>query len=252
MLRIRTNNLMNVELEGWLIESCENILEYYEMQQPSIATGVRALLSSSSSRDLRHLFRHNHFGALATLAQTKCEFSGGSLLGNIAQAFDSKMDAIKVHVLNGRKVLINDLGGYCFFEGDYEIVENPQKFIDYYIGKNTKYINLENDPFLEVYTHKNIPDKDFSWVLNMHECDIDDFKRIFTEFKENGGVGIWQYTTGMDVAQMHTFMIAGLEVGLTEYIFNFNAGIDERIEEFCEVYEKLDHINFTYKEVGVC
>lgn len=134
------------------------------------------------------------------------------------------MESIKKHILNNRIVLVNDLGGYCFIDGDYEEIEKPNKFIDYYISDNAHYINLENDPVLEPYTQKHIG-KDYSFILNMHECDIDDFKRIFTEFQAKGGKGIWQYTTGMDVAQMHVFMIAALEVGLTEFVFKFNADL---------------------------
>ncbi len=247
MKRIKTNNLMDIETEGWLIESLTDVLEYYAFCQPTISTGVRSLLKSTNSRDLRHLFRANHFGALARMAEVKCEFQGGSLLANIGVVFDQKMESIKKHILDGRKVIINDVGGYCFFNGEYTEVDIPEKFIDYKIMPNSKLINLENDPFLELYTQQNIPDKNYSFVLNIHECDIDDFKRIFTEFKEGGGVGIWQYTTGMDVDQMHVYMIAGLEVGLTEFHFKFNAGWDERLEEFCDFYSKLTHINFTYE-----
>ena len=247
MIRVKVLNQMNMETEGWLIDSCEHILEYYEHCQPSISTGVRALLTNSNAKDLRHLFRKNHFGALATMAQYRCEFQGGSLIGNISAVFEQKMDSIRKFVLDGKKIVVNDLGGYCFFDGEYEVVEIPEKFIDYRISKNTKFINLENDPFLERYTEVNIPDKNFSYILNMHECDVNDFKRIFTEFRENGGIGIWQYTTGMDVDQMHLFMIAGIDVGLTEFVFNFNAGMTEYLEEFCDVYKELTHIKFSYK-----
>lgn len=249
MKRIKTHgNAYGLEYEGWLIEDEKDIIEYFAMIEPNFRKGVQALLKTHVSPDRwDHLARADSFGNLLIHAINKCNISGGSILLTLGTALDQKIAMFKKYIILGKKIIVNDLGGFCFLEDTYNIVNEYQKKIEYYISKEPKYINLENDPILEDYTCSHVPN--CSYILNTFSLSEKELKNVLIEFKEKGGVGIWQYTTGTDIEQLYLFMKLGLEVGLTEYIFHFNSGLNDGLIEFINNFKDTDGIKFEYKEV---
>lgn len=249
MKRIKTHgNAYGLEYEGWLIETLEDIVEYVAMIDPNFRKGIKSLLKTKVTPDRwDHLIRLDAFGGLLAYAFTKCNMSGGNILMSIGSALDVKITNFKKHILLGRKIIVNDIGGYCFLHDEYEVVEHHKKKIEYYIGTG-KYINLENDPILEDYTCEHVPN--CSYILNTYSLTEDELKNVLIEFKENGGIGIWQYTTGTDIEQLYLFMKLGLEIGLTEYIFNFNSGLNDGLIEFINDFKDTNGIKFVYNGVN--
>lgn len=61
---------LTIDYEGWIIETAQDFLAYYAYCEPTIRTGVQSILKAcdASPDGLRHLFRRNHFGAIANMA----------------------------------------------------------------------------------------------------------------------------------------------------------------------------------------
>ena len=84
-------------------------------------------------------------------------------------------------------------------------------------------------------------------------------KDAFEKFKEAGGQIVYVYTTGRDNAQMYKYSELAIQAGLTNFAFQFSAGIDDEIIKFIEwlknratvkVYEiKNDYSKVSEKEI---
>ncbi len=242
------------ELEGWLIQDMQDLTDYVEFMQPEIGNGIRRLIRSNASVDrFDHMVTPDEFGGLLAHAFQLAEMKGGNPLLKIGFLFEDKIKNFAMYLARGEKIIVNDVGGFCFVD-TYTEIEAPKRELHEVINDDTLYINLENDPTLEVYTHKNLfeLDPNFSYVTEMSRITYKEFVGIFTEFKNKGGIGIWQYTTGMDVDQMDTFMRAALQVGLTHFVFNFNMGINWALKEFINRWQNANGVvSFIVNDVQV-
>lgn len=143
-------------------------------------------------------------------------------------------------LLSKGAVFMNCNGGLCTLDGHIEVVStesfdsfpNPPK---YYIQKGSKVINLENDFELESeardYMNKNF-DRNYSYISDMKTYTDKDFKKVFSEFREQGGEVVYVYTTGIDYQQMYEYSRHCLDAGLKDFRFHFNSGIGKDIEDF--------------------
>lgn len=253
MLRIKFEKV-NLKYEGWLISNLGDLFDYKEMTDSTFVNGIKSLIKTDVPVDRwDHLTYKNEFGNLLKHSLIKCETHGGSPLLTIGEVYDEKLRNMGNHILNGNRLLVNDLGGYCFVDCEYEKVDYYKKKIHSVINENTTWINFENDPVLKAYTNEflgNI-DKNFSYVTETYSISKDELIDVLIEFKNKGGQGIWQYTTGINIDQLYMFIDSGIEVGLKNFVVNFNSGNNNSIQKLIDYYsDPANAIDFKYNFVN--
>jgi len=146
-------------------------------------------------------------------------------------------------------VFMNKNGGFCptmnknkdgELEDYLEIVEEKEfesfdHQVRYYMRKNTKYLNLENDWELERDAVKWLETKDrnFSYITELSTLTLDwQLPKLIKEFIDNGGTHIYVYTTGQNYKQMYDYSKTAIKAGIENFVFDFNSGMDEHINEF--------------------
>ena len=166
---------------------------------------------------------------------------------------DQKIKNMLDSVQAGETLLVNSVGGYCpFTEGYHKIIEESEYVAirkrTYVINKNTKYINLENDPELEEHTIKYLTsiDPNYSYICELRNYNIEELVEIFKDFQDNGGDTVYVYTTGMDVPQMYDYTEAIVQSGIKKVEFEFNAGYDMEHDGIIEDL-KINNINVDVK-----
>lgn len=243
----------NMNYSGWLVSSLQELEEYREMTDKMFTKGVHSLIKSHEPIERwDHIAYKSEFGNLLMHALSSARAKGKSPMIELANIYDRKLMSMLDLITKGYKLLINDVGGYCYITHDnYKVVDNYVKKKYYYIRSNTKFINLENDPFLESYTMDNLSnlDKNYSYILDTQSLIKEELKSILIEFKSKGGSGIWQYTTAMAIEQLYMYIDTGIEVGLTDFVINFNSGKNIDIDELILMYEANQNINFSYSFV---
>lgn len=232
-----------------ILLTVEDVYRYFDAIEPEFQNGIKSLIKTSETMERwGHLIRHNNFGSLLAMASAKTYINGGNTLLELAKVYDLKMFNMITYIISGKRIMVNDVGGYCFINHNsiIEYIDEPVRKIDYYISEHASYINLENDPILEDYTVRNFPDRSrISYIFNSFSLTQDELSCILQEFKSKGGYGIWQYTTAMDIDQLYMYINTGISVGLTDFIINFNAGTNKDIEDLIEFYKNLHgSINF--------
>lgn len=234
-----------------LLDDLSDLSEYFTSIEPEFRSGILTLLKTREPMERwGHLARRTTFGNILNHAAARVDVNGGNTLFEIAKLYDSKFATMANFILNGRRIMVNKFGGYCFVadEADVTYIPQPEKHIDYYIAQNNaKYINLENDSVLETYTLKHCRDGNISYVMNAFTLTRPELKKILQEFKDVGGIGIWQYTTAMDIDQLYMFINTGIDVGLSEFIINFNSGTNDDIDELIKKYQSNETIKFEAK-----
>ena len=248
MNRIKIN-MNNLKYEGWLLGSISDLEDYRESTDKLFKKGVQAIISNHIPIErYDHIANKTEFGGILLTASHKAAFECASPLIELGKMYDRKTRNMYEMIQKGHKLIINDIGGYCTItHDDYEIVKKYEKEKHFFVNTNTRYINIENDPWLEKYTtdHLTRLDKNYSHITQARNLDKNDLMEIFTKFKANGGIGIWQYTTAMDIKQLYMFINIGIESGLTEFIVNFNNGRNIDIDELIIYYKSIPTINFT-------
>ncbi len=243
----------NLNYEGWLASNLSELESYREMSDKRFTKGIHFLFKSHEAIERwDHVAYKSEFGALLKASTAKSALLGLSPLHELAKIYDEKMWSMANMIIKGYKLLINDVGGYCYItHDDYEVITEYTKKKYYKINDCTKWINLENDPHLEKYTQDILGsvDRNYSFILNTHDLLKSEIEEILTEFKNKGGTGIWQYTTAMDIEQLYMFIDTGIEVGLVNFEINFNAGSNMDIRELIAHYENNENINFKYNFV---
>lgn len=238
--------LRNVTIQGryiegtWLLlENFSELTEYMEFTSGRVVAQITRLLKSKVGPE-----RWDH---MITALQKVAFWQRLSCIArHMAKAHCLKwMVSFSKSILNmadkiakGQKLLVNPLGGYCSM-GDDVVILSETAFetafqLTYTINKNTQYINLENDPELEERTRQYLGERDpnYSHILNLHKFSKKDLVSVFTEFKENGGSIVHVYTTGTNVPQMYEYFEAAKEAGLNDFVFEFNSGTENGIDDF--------------------
>jgi len=162
-----------------------------------------------------------------------------------------KLERIREWIRDGYVIIANQRGEYfpIFDVMGIEIVEikeytfNKSQYVN--IKENTKIINLENDLYLEQVAINFMRERDpnYSTIRKLKKFNFLELCDIFERFKENGGEVAYIYTTGIDTEQMYEYTNALIVAGVKTVIFQFNVGIDNRIQIF------LDTIHFCDIEV---
>jgi len=162
-----------------------------------------------------------------------------------------KIIAGMIRSIARHEIFINSEGGYRHFNFSDEIeilseedVDSFERTTKHYIRKNTKFINFENDWELERSAVNRLEalDKNFSYITELRLISKQEFSRILDKFKENGGDSVYVYTTGMDVKQMYQYSTDCLKKRISNFVFEFNSGLDDEITEFLEWLAKRANV----------
>lgn len=232
-------------IEGILIEDHLDFLEYCKFAEKEIELGIRAVFNSSEPMERwDHICRDpSTFSAMFSLSFTKAKMEGGNPLLKLDDVINQKYRAMINCLLKGQSILVNKVGGWFPFGKEVNMIRiEPFEYkpeLHYYIpkkskDKQTKYINIENDPELEEYTYKHLRklDPNFSNIRNAIHWRREDFLKVLKEFKQQGGKGLWIYTTGLDVDQMYRYTQAAIDVGIDEFIFIFKGEETQELFDF--------------------
>lgn len=231
--------------EGIILESMEDIKHLQKMLDKAETGVINKCVKSGESPS-----RYDHviYGmrpiekAIASLANVYSISKENNMLYNLPHASIAFLNTAMSIVLRGEKVFMNKNGGMTPMD-TLEIIEEEEideiydGYIKYYIGKNSKVINLENDFQLERtardYMRGSFKNS-YSYILELSTIGEIMLKNIFKKFKEQGGEVVYVYTTGQNVQQMYDYSKTALEVGLNNFIFDFNVGTNEEINKFVE------------------
>lgn len=237
---------------SWLLLSTiEELNQYAAHTSESVSKLLCGLIKDKIPVDRwDHCITQDSAGSLLTATLIKCQFQGLSPALEIDNVMFKKFLNMAKYIQNGRKLLINSLGGYCpapedatfEFEEDIDLSFKPT----YVVNDNTTYINLENDKSLEDNAKNYLisKDKNYSYVLNLSCHTEDQLKAIFEEFVSKGGTTVYVYTTGLKVQQMYDYFNTAKSTGINQFEFVFNSGINENIQEFLDYADKNALVKF--------
>lgn len=245
--------MMNLKYEGWLIANLNDLESYREMTDSTFNKNKHTLLRDYLPIErFDHIAYNSQYGNILKHVLNSTPGEDESHLTILSKMYDKKLRKMSELVSKGHKLIISYIGSYCtLLHDNYQIIDNYKKKITYEITTNTKWINLENDPYLESYTITNLSniDRNYSYILESCNLDKSELTNILTEFKQQGGCGIWQYTTAMYIDQLYMYINTGIEVGLTNFEINFNAGRNMDIDSLINFYESNEKIKFNYNFV---
>lgn len=230
--------------DGVLFETLNDaLLVRKELDKAEHGVMVKFVKSKESDDRIGHIV--NGFQPLeksiATLAMTYGATTNTKAIYNLGRSANVYMDTLISMLGNGRTVFMNPAGGLCPVQGTLKILESEDIEVfpteaKYYIGKNSKVINLENDFELENeatdYMRTNF--KSYSYIKDMKVLTDTQFLNIFNEFVAQGGDTVYVYTTGVDYEQMYEYSRYALQSGLKNFIFDFNSGIGKDINRFID------------------
>lgn len=203
-----------------------------------------------------HRWDHIHIKSIAGVtfnaAVLKCGISGGAPLIEYSSMFDERLRDFVRLVMDNKKLVINDNGGWFDFEDESIIIKSwEHKFEEMWshkITEGTHIICLENDPQLEETAIEFLDDADpnYSYITNLRSYSDPMLRKAFNQFisacdKSVSQPTVYVYTTGMDVEQMRFYTSIAIECGIKDFIFDFNSGVTSRIEDF--IFEFKNKVN---------
>lgn len=225
---------------SWLlVSSVEELTKYMENTSNKVSKLLCELIKSNIPVDRwDHCITKDSAGSILMGTLLHCQFKGESPVLSVDKVMLEKFSNMLKYILDGEKVLINSLGGYCTapddatftFEEEVDLSFKPT----YVINDNTKYINLENDSELEEHSKKYLNDKDnnYSYITNLSSHSKEQLEAIFKEFVSKGGTTVYVFTTGLKVQQMYEYFNAAKVSGLVNFEFEFNSDITTGISDF--------------------
>lgn len=238
--------------EGYIIESeldLDKLMDYTKRSGEKVAE--RMVKTDLPVSKFDHLSGGTGLqDGITNLSVIRSKLTGRNPLYGIDDAVSDYLRTATKLLHEGYKVFVNEVGGMTpvdekileiISEVDVEEIEvnKPKPLLRKY--GQPKSINLENDPELERvavdYMKDILKDRgrwgDYFWaVTELRDYSHSDLVDIFDKFQEKGGYIVYVYTTGMDVQQMYDYSSAAIESGLDYFIFDFNQGINEDIQEF--------------------
>lgn len=234
-----------------LVNNLDDLIEYNDMLTEKVAESTARLLKSNVEWD-----RYDHFAnledigdlTLFTSYQT-CRITGGSPLFEVNNHIKEKMRTMVKYLDQGETVLINDKGGFCPYDPKTSnwiitLVDGPAVVVNVFTNVNPSLMNLENDADIEDRTKEYFKENklELSYIKRLRKFDLAKLTEIFKKFREDGGYGLYVYTTGMDIPQMYEYCQAAVDAGLTEIKFEFSAGKEDAHEKLMQVFDS--YINF--------
>lgn len=254
MKRITVKTIFDEVGEYLMIDTPETLSEYNALLEQTTTDKISSVLASKVAPDRwDHMCGDSLGGSLLAAGWSQAYVEGNSnpLLNMVAHALQNT-SVFTTAIANGETILVNDKGGYCYYDPNYHTIIDSSDNItptNYFIPKNTKYINLENDAELELKAIKYLDDVDpnYSYITHLASFDIPQLIEIFTLFKQAGGEVVYVYTTGINVSQMFDYTEAAISAGLLRFEFEFNAGMDDAIQEFLDDFDSNTAISLDWK-----
>jgi len=246
MKQVTVEDKFGQTIDYMMISSPDDFAEYAESLGRDVEKTCARLINSDVPPDRwDHMIRRNGADSVVGLGIYRAKLFGGSIFPLITDSMAEKLLNMSRSLDEGEILLVNEVGGYCTYKDDYHTILTEGEYLvpdTYTIKKNTKYINLENDPDLEQHTidYLNKVDENFSFVLNLREYPYARLTNVFKEFMENGGDTVYVYTTGLDVPQMLDYSAAIIDSGLKKVVFEFNCGKNDRHDGVIEHLEFND------------
>lgn len=222
MKQVLVETTLAQKIPYMLIENFDDLAEYSE----TLGRGVDRTISRLMRSDVKierwdHMIGKNDPDGVMGGAIVTAQFKGTNPLYEVGPLVDSKIRSMLKFLDKGHRILVNTVGGYCpFTEGYHTIIEESEyvgvRAATHVISKDTRYINLENDPILEEHTKDYLGsvDSHYSYICELRNYNHDELVDVFKRFISYGGTTVYVYTTGMDVPQMHDYSKAIIESGL--------------------------------------
>jgi len=218
------------------LKTIRDVMDYGAMLDEEVSNVVHKLVTSDIPVDKwDHLRMTGDGGGVFHGAMATAYVNESNPLFEIPALVSGKIKRFFDFIENGETVLVNENGGYCYFMPSYHTILSEREYVysredTSVVRSYTKYINLENDPKLEKHTidYLSQKDKNFSYVLNLRNYNVEALTKIFRKFIENGGKVVYVYTTGIDVPQMFDYSEAIVAAGIKHVEFEFNAGENPR------------------------
>ncbi len=250
MMKAITIDFYGKEADYVLLENIDDVLEYAEHHCSDVETAAARMIKSNLPPErFDHLASSDSIGQLIAGAVYKTQMNGGSSILEIGVMADEKILRMMKWSLEGEKIMLNHVGGYCFLnentkilrEESYEFTNEPT----HVINDNTTYINLENDSDLEQHTIDYLSkiDPNYSYITNLRNYETSDLIDVFKEFVSKGGSIGYIYTTGFDTQQIHQYCSAFKAAGITDIHFEFNAGIADDLQATLDQLREDDDLS---------
>jgi len=244
---VKVNTLGKV-VPYMMIDSLGDLPHYFEhVSEQCVQHFTKIVKSDIPQEKWDHCLGGSQGASIFGHAVMQSKFNQKNPIYNLDSAIHRKYNAFANFLAKGQPILINKAGGYCpFIDGEHELVyQKPysldeEKHQNIVIKKQTKYINLENDPILESHTISYLSkiDPNYSHITNLRSFDIEELIEAFIRFKDNGGTTVYIYTTGTDIEQMYNYSEAICRAQLAHVEFEFNAGYRSEFDGVIDVLER--------------
>lgn len=233
--------IKNAPIAGqWmLVDNPQSLMEYMEYTSDKVVAHVSRLIRDKAEvESWGDLPRNTPASGILAGAVAHCKLHGKNPIFELDNIINKRFSNMLAEILDGKQVLINSAGGYCFMLPEWEVETEEPVYLGWLpthvINDQTRYINLENDPELEGHTRRYLGQRDpaYSYVLNLCKYTKQALVDVFTEFKAKGGQIVYVYTTGMNVPQMYEYFEAAKTAGLNDFEFEFNSFVTDGIQGF--------------------
>lgn len=250
-----TDNLNQTHKDVFYIETMDDFDEFRKLSEDANGDEVAlALKTDIPESRWDHLFDASLGGMQSGVVTSN--ILGGNPIYLSGAILSTKLERIRQLINDGNIVIVNQRGGYFPIYDSIEIkiveiaeyVANKSQYVN--IKENTKIINLENDLYLEPVAVKFMRERDpnYSTIRKLKKFNFLELSEIFKRFKENGGELAYIYTTGLDTEQMYRYTNALIIAGVKKVQFDFNSGIDTKIQLFLDTI-KLCDIEMEYQSI---
>jgi hypothetical protein len=243
-VKIKDSMQPKAKMEFIKIDNIEDLAKFMELKNSQLTAHVSSLIKSSVPVEKWDHCVGKHGILLQAIIKAKVDPISNPIY-HLDSASSQKFMNLSQTISRYGSVLINANGGYCHMVDSFEIIEEVDYDLDteerltYTLKENTKYLNLENDPFLENHTKNYLRrlDRNYSFIVNLRSFSNNELIKVFKEFILNGGHTLYVYTTGSDVNQMCDYLESAMKSGLNKVIFEFNAGINNEILSCLEKFD---------------
>lgn len=246
MKQVIVKDKFDTIIDYTMLENIDDLLEYQESINRKVTETISRLLRSDGGPERwDHMIGRDDEGGVMSAAIATANIRGGNPVYLAGELVNEKLRSFLRIIDGGEIILVNERGGYCTLtEGYHTIVEQNEVSSEpkpsHVIPKNTRYINLENDPDLEQHTIDYLEKVDpfYSHITRLRNYSPMKLREVFKEFMANGGTHVYVYTTGIDVDQMMLYSRAIIDSGLKTVEFEFNAGMTDGIDGVIEFLRK--------------
>lgn len=220
------------------IENDIDFFNYQKLLDSSLNNTIEKLLKSKTPVNYwDHLVYDSKQGdSIARLAIPIAQLKGENLWNTMSSIVVQKLSYISKLISNGKTVLINSNGGYCYPSKDISIIKiyNVEFFEkqNFKINHNTKYLNLENDAILENHTKEKLAsiDQNYSYICSLRSYNDQQLSKFMKEFVSFGGNTLYIYTTGIDTNQVKSYCNLAFQSGIKNICFEYSSNPEEHIK----------------------